>query len=202
MSRLLRFDVTIRGHPVLAREHGAEVVTLTLDIGQDQELEEVRDRALAAGAVRAHVLDAREEFAHEFVLPALQAGALRDGARADGISARARARRQEAGRGGADRGSGRSCASRRWSRLRAHRKQCACVEPGSACHSHWRRPHERMRMRTNLWGRAVDYDASGDPHEALYSWTKSPETAPDTGADVEIAFEQGCRLLSTACRWI
>ena len=39
-------------------------------------LEAVRDRALAGGAVRAHVLDVREEFAHDFVLPALKADAL------------------------------------------------------------------------------------------------------------------------------
>src|SRR4029453_15714189 len=56
--------------------YDAEVIALTLDLGQGQELEEVRDRALAAGAARAHVLDVREEFTYEYVLPALQAGAL------------------------------------------------------------------------------------------------------------------------------
>jgi argininosuccinate synthase len=55
---------------------GAEIVTLTLDLGQGTDLEEVRDRALAAGAVRAHVLDVREEFARDYVLPALRADAL------------------------------------------------------------------------------------------------------------------------------
>jgi argininosuccinate synthase len=54
---------------------GADVVTVTLDIGQEAELADVRERALNAGAVRAHVLDARDEFARGFVLPALQAGA-------------------------------------------------------------------------------------------------------------------------------
>ena len=63
----------------LAGVDGAEVVTLTLDLGQGRDLEEVRDRALATGAVRAHVLDVREEFARDFVLPALRAGALLDG---------------------------------------------------------------------------------------------------------------------------
>ncbi len=62
--------------PSLAEEYGAEVVTLTLDLGQGRDLEEIRDRALAAGAARAHVLDVREEFARDVVLPALQAGAL------------------------------------------------------------------------------------------------------------------------------
>lgn len=56
-----------------------EVVTVTLDLGQDGDLEEIRDRALAAGAVRAHVLDVREEFARDYVLPSLHARALHDG---------------------------------------------------------------------------------------------------------------------------
>jgi argininosuccinate synthase len=60
----------------LAATYGAEVVTVTLDFGQGIALEEVRDRALAGGAVRAHVLDVRDEFARDFVLPALKAGAL------------------------------------------------------------------------------------------------------------------------------
>lgn len=49
--------------PQLAEEFNAEVVTLTLDLGQAGELEGIRQAALAAGAVRAHVLDARDEFA-------------------------------------------------------------------------------------------------------------------------------------------
>lgn len=62
--------------PWLAETHAAEVVAVTLDLGQGRELTSIRERALAAGAVRAHVLDVREEFAREYVLPALQAGAV------------------------------------------------------------------------------------------------------------------------------
>jgi len=53
----------------------AEVVTLTLDLGQREELDAVRERALACGAMRAHVLDARESFARDYLLRALRAGA-------------------------------------------------------------------------------------------------------------------------------
>jgi argininosuccinate synthase len=60
----------------LADRHDAEVVALTLDFGQGRELEPFRDQALAAGAVRAHVLDVAEIFANHFILPALRAGAL------------------------------------------------------------------------------------------------------------------------------
>ena len=51
--------------PRLASALGADVVALTLDVGQAVELGGVRQAALAAGAVRAHVLDARDEFARQ-----------------------------------------------------------------------------------------------------------------------------------------
>jgi len=60
----------------LVEQHDAEVVTLLLDFGQGRELEALRDRALAAGAARAHVLDVADEFAAKFLLPTLKAGAL------------------------------------------------------------------------------------------------------------------------------
>jgi argininosuccinate synthase len=58
------------------QHHGAEVVALMLDFGQGRELEALRDRALAAGAVRAHVIDVADAFTARFLLPALRAGAL------------------------------------------------------------------------------------------------------------------------------
>lgn len=60
----------------LTEQREADVVTVTLDLGAGSELQEVHERALAIGAVRAHVLDTREEFAHHHVLPALQARTL------------------------------------------------------------------------------------------------------------------------------
>jgi argininosuccinate synthase len=58
----------------LAERHGAEVVTVTLDVGQGDDLDEIRARALTCGAVRAHVLDARDSFAMNHVIPALRTG--------------------------------------------------------------------------------------------------------------------------------
>lgn len=65
---------TLCAIPWLARD--ADVITVTVDVGQGDSLLAVRERALEAGAVRAHVLDAREAFAHTFVLPSLRAGAI------------------------------------------------------------------------------------------------------------------------------
>ena len=58
----------------LMERHGADVVTVTVDVGQTGDLEEVRARALACGARRAHVVDARDEFARDYVMPALRSG--------------------------------------------------------------------------------------------------------------------------------
>src|SRR5260370_21206111 len=62
--------------PWLKETYSAEIVAVTMDLGQGRELEEVRDRALATGATRAHVLDLREEFARDYILPALKADAI------------------------------------------------------------------------------------------------------------------------------
>jgi len=61
----------------LAAETGAEVVAVAVDVGQGgEDLETIRRRALACGAVEAVVVDARDEFAEGYCLPALQSNAL------------------------------------------------------------------------------------------------------------------------------
>ncbi len=61
----------------IAEATKAEVVAVAVDVGQGgEDLEVVRKRALDCGAVEAYVADARDEFADEYCLPALQANAL------------------------------------------------------------------------------------------------------------------------------
>jgi argininosuccinate synthase len=61
----------------LAEETGAEIVALAVDVGQGgEDLDVIRRRALACGAVEAVVADVRKEFAEEYCLPALRANAL------------------------------------------------------------------------------------------------------------------------------
>ena len=62
--------------PWLKEKYGAEIIAVTLDMGQGRELNQIRERAVSAGAIRCHVLDVRDEFARDYILPALQAGAL------------------------------------------------------------------------------------------------------------------------------
>ncbi len=61
----------------IAEATGAEVIAVAVDVGQGGEsLEDIRQRALACGAVEAYVADARDEFANEYCMPALKANAL------------------------------------------------------------------------------------------------------------------------------
>ncbi|MFM9140860.1 MAG: argininosuccinate synthase domain-containing protein, partial [Solirubrobacterales bacterium] len=58
-------------------EYGAEVVALTLNLGQPgEDYDVVRQKALDLGAVAAEVVDAREEFARDYIVPAIKANGI------------------------------------------------------------------------------------------------------------------------------
>jgi argininosuccinate synthase len=58
----------------------AEVVCLTVNLGQPgEDYEVIEGKALALGALECHVVDAREQFAHEYLAPAIKANALYGG---------------------------------------------------------------------------------------------------------------------------
>jgi argininosuccinate synthase len=64
----------------LIEQYGVEVIAVAVDVGQEAEAESdlwerIRERALAAGAVEAIVIDARKEMAEEFCVPAIRANA-------------------------------------------------------------------------------------------------------------------------------
>ncbi len=161
----------------LAEVDGTEVVTLTLDLGQGRDLEEVRDRALATGAVRAHVLDVREEFARDFVLPALRVGAMREGRHPLGealawplvatklvdIASVERAAAVAHGCTGGDEERMSKCVAALDPQLEVIAAGCGDVA---------------QRAHANLWGRARAANAAR-------------AKPPDNPAYVEVAFEQG-----------
>src|ERR687896_2683429 len=61
-------------------EYGAEVATLTVNLGQPgEDFEVIKGKALRLGALDCFVVDAREEFARDYVLPAIKANALYGG---------------------------------------------------------------------------------------------------------------------------
>ena len=63
----------------LREERGVEVIALAADVGQGGDFESLRQRALAAGATDALVVDCVDEFADDYVAPALKANALYEG---------------------------------------------------------------------------------------------------------------------------
>ncbi len=201
--------------PWLAGETGAEIVTITLDLGQGGELEEVRDRALASGAVRAHVLDVRDELARDGVTRALKADAWSEDrcalVSAIGRSVIARrlveiARIEQArtvahGAAGLD-------AVRIEAGLRAVDPQVAVAAPAKkwgmtrAEVADYARRHQLSALTieqpyctdATLWGRVVecvDVDLWAEPPESLYAITTAPAACPAEPAYVEVAFERG-----------
>ncbi|HAW60077.1 MAG TPA: argininosuccinate synthase [Actinobacteria bacterium] len=63
----------------LQEKYNLDVIALVVNLGQPADIEAVRDKALAIGAVESYMIDARKEFAEEFVLPALKANAVYEG---------------------------------------------------------------------------------------------------------------------------
>src|SRR3954454_8509571 len=63
----------------LQEEQGIETICLAADVGQGGDFEEIRQRAIAAGAVEAIVVDCQNEYAEEYVAPALKANAKYEG---------------------------------------------------------------------------------------------------------------------------
>jgi argininosuccinate synthase len=64
----------------LKEKYDAEIVGFCSDVGQGEDLEAARKKALRTGAVSCHVLDQRDEFVRDFVFPAVRAAAVYEGA--------------------------------------------------------------------------------------------------------------------------
>ncbi|HWR71880.1 MAG TPA: argininosuccinate synthase [Nitrospirota bacterium] len=63
----------------LRETYGAEIIAFTADIGQGEELEPLREKAVKTGASRIYIDDLREEFVRDFVFPLLRANAVYEG---------------------------------------------------------------------------------------------------------------------------
>ena len=205
--------------PWLVEHHGAEVVTVTLDVGQGRELEHVRERALAAGAIRAHVMEAREDFVRRHILPALQAGALYERryplataltrpliastlieiATLEGAAAVAHAC---SGKGNdqvrldvALRALAPDLpvvgVARSWGMTRAGALAYAEAR-GLSVPTGFDTPYT---TDTNLWGRSIQYGALEDgwrePPADIYTLSREPEVCAGEAAAIEIEFERG-----------
>ena len=63
----------------LIEEYNAEVIAFVADLGQEEDLDEVREKAIATGASTVCIEDVREEFVRDFVFPALRTNAIYEG---------------------------------------------------------------------------------------------------------------------------
>jgi argininosuccinate synthase len=205
--------------PWLKETCGAEVIAVTMDLGHGRELEEIRGRALAAGAVRAHVLDLREEFARDYILRALKADAIHEDrlpmATALGRPLIARrlvemAEIEEAAavaHGCAGTGGDEVRLDVAIHALNPTLKVIAPARVWGMTRSETIEYGRKRRVRvpttvanppystkSNLWGRSIEcgiLEDACEPPENIYALTKSPADCPDQPAYVEIAFEQG-----------
>jgi argininosuccinate synthase len=203
----------------LAEKHQAEIIALTLDLGQGQELTDVRERAHAVGAVRAHVIDAREEFARDYVLPALQARAVYEEryllasalgrpliarhlvaiARMEGAVAVAHGctgkDNDQVGLDVAVRSLDPSleliAPARVWGMSRPDEIEYARVHniPVPVTIA------SPYSVDSNLWGRSIECgvleDPWAEPPEEIYTLTRPPHQCPDEPAYIDIDFERG-----------
>jgi argininosuccinate synthase len=200
----------------LKERHGGEVIAVTLDVGQGRELSQIRERAIAAGANRCHVLDVREEFIRDFALRTLQADALHEQPLPIALSRPLIAQKllqmaQMEGAGAVAHG----CAEgadriRIETAVRAIQPEIELIAPLPASRmsrdesldyaKERRLPGlaasiDGYEVRQNLWGRTIRHTGSDNAQpeapETFYVRTKSPATAPESGASVEIDWDNG-----------
>ena len=62
--------------PWLRERHGCEVVAVAADVGQREDFDALRDKALRTGASECHVVDLKKAFVRDHCFPALRAGAV------------------------------------------------------------------------------------------------------------------------------
>ena len=182
----------------LAASTGAEIVTVTLDLGQAEDLEQICLEARAAGASRTHVVDARDRFAAEVLLPALRAGAtgvsgVRPAALARPIVAAALveiARMEKAplvAHGGV--GPDRAVFARLLADLAPDLRAVALDGPETA------RDAGAPGIAANLWGRTVLFPPPSDGWapmpSTLFTRTSDPTAGVSQPAHVDLTFESG-----------
>src|SRR5919201_4649171 len=202
-------------------EYAAEVVALTVNLGQPgEDFEVVRGKALDLGAVDCRVVDAKEEFAREYVLPAIKANALYGGGyplfTALGRPLIAKIAVEKAHEAGCDTVA-HGCTGKGNDQVRIestvvaldpHLKIIAPVrgwQMGREEEIKYAREHgipvkggtetTPYSIDDNLWGRSSEggpiEDIHEPPHADVFQLVTRPQEAPDEPEDVTVGFERG-----------
>jgi argininosuccinate synthase len=206
--------------PWLKETYGCEVIAMIGDVGQQENLEAARHKALTTGASAATVEDLREEFITGYIWPTLRAGAVYEHKYLLGTSfARpvlAKRQAEIALRIGAD-ALAHGCTGKGNDQVRFELAYKA-IAPGLEIIAPWREwkiqsredaiayaqshnvPVEQTKANIysrdrNIWHLSheggVLEDPANAPEEAMWQWIVAPERAPDIPAEVEIGFEAG-----------
>jgi len=205
----------------IQEHYGAEIVTLTVDLGQPgEDWDVVVGKARDLGAVDAIRVDAREEFAADYVLPAIRANALYGGGyplfTALGRPLIAKLAVEHARRTGCDT-IAHGCTGKGNDQVRIE-ATVATLDPGLrilAPVRDWRMGREEeiayarehgipvkggteappYSIDDNLWGRSSEGGAIEDldepPHDDVFQLVTRPEDAPDEPELLRIGFEAG-----------
>ncbi len=203
----------------LAERYGYDVIACTIDVGNEKDFTTVRQRALAAGAEKCFVRDAREDFIRYFAFPALAAGAVYQGhyplATALSRPLMAKLLVDVAAETGAS-AVAHGCTGKGNDQVRfdvavralaPHLKIVAPVrewgmtrddEIAYAAEHKLDIPVSKANPYStdeNLWGRSIECGVLEDPWveppEDIYQWTRAVGDTPDEPAYVTIAFERG-----------
>lgn len=206
--------------PWLNENYGMDVIAMIADVGQGEDLDAVVAKAYATGAKKAVVLDLREEFLTDYVYPTVRAGAVYEDKYLLGTSmARpviAKHQVQVALAEGAE-AVAHGCTGKGNDQVRFEHAYQA-LAPELTILAPWREwnlnsredcldyaeahgiPVEASRQKIhsrdrNLWhisheGGELE-DAGNAPLDSTWTWTRSPQAAPDRTETVEIGFEQG-----------
>ena len=204
----------------LIERYDCEVVAFCADVGQEEELDGLPDKAKASGAVDCVVRDAREEFVRDFVFPAISGCAVYEGSYLLGTSlARpliAKHHAEVALETGCDAVShgatGKGNDQVRFELgYRALAPQLAVVAPwrewdlrsrtdclayaeqhGIPVTATAEKPYsiDRNALHISYEGGVLE-DPWNAPDEAMFLWTRSPEQAPDEPVELTIGFEAG-----------
>ena len=203
--------------PWLKERYGADVITLTIDLGM-VDLPAIQQRALQVGAAKALTVDGRETLVQEFLFPALQAGAiyeeqyllatalgrpliaryLAETAQAEGAYAVAHGCtgkgndqvRLEVGIAALAPDLKVIAPIRDWGMSREEE-----IEYGQARSLPINASASRFSVDENLWGRSAEAgeleDPWQEPPEEAYAWTRPVANTPEEPAYLEIHFQQG-----------
>ena len=199
---------------------GCEVIAMIADVGQKEDLEAAKRKALATGAASASIEDLREEFITRYIWPTLRAGAVYEHKYLLGTSfARpviAKRQVEVALDHGAD-AVAHGCTGKGNDQVRFELTYKA-LGPNLQIIAPWREwkifsredaiiyarehnvPIEQSKANIysrdrNIWHLSHEggrlEDPANAPEEAMWQWVVSPEKAPDKPAEVEIGFEAG-----------